>query len=199
MNAEGLDIGRRVEAARPHSVNSARGFAAHRLYFKTAGERFCSAPFGFRAARIAPGSPSPSVSLARGIAGAIMEKREKPVLLRSIEDLADAKELRSVISMELARSPIDESALRCAVWSFVGTERRAGVPPALVITRLTGLIDDAAIVPMSSHLSLTRHVILWCVEEYFGCLGGNMLGGAELDDDMPAREALSGSAAVSGR
>jgi hypothetical protein len=174
--------------------------SAHTRYTsKTAGERLCSAPFGLRAALIAPGSPSPFGQPARGIAGAIMKTKEKPVLLRTTEDLAEAKELRSVISMVLFRSPIDESALRCAVWNFVGTERSAGVPPALVITRLTGLIDDATIVPMSSRLSLTRDVILWCVEEYFGCLGGNVLGGAALDDEIPAAEALSDSAAVSRR
>jgi hypothetical protein len=126
-----------------------------------------------------------------------MDKREKPILLRSTEDLADAKELRSVISMVLADSPIEESALRCAVWSFVGNERRAGVPPALVITRLSGLIDDSAVAPMSLRLALTRRVILWCVEEYFSCLGGNVLGGAVLEDDIPTVEAMSGSAAVS--
>lgn len=106
-----------------------------------------------------------------------MEKTREPVVLRSVEDLADARELRSVISTVLARTPVDESALRCAVWSFVGNERGAGVPPALVITRLTNLIDDAGLVPMSSRLSLTRRVILWCVEEYFGCLGGDVLAG----------------------
>ena len=105
-----------------------------------------------------------------------MYKTRNAVRLRSVEDLADAKELRSVISMALTSAPINESMLRCAVWSFVGTERRAGVPPALVITRLTGLIDDAGIVPFSTRLALTRRVILWCVEEYFGCLGGDVLG-----------------------
>jgi hypothetical protein len=112
-----------------------------------------------------------------------MEKLAKPVL-RSVEDLADAKELRSVISVLLKRTPVDEEALRCAVWSFVGNERGAGVPPALVITRLTDLIDDA-VVPMSSRLSLTRRVILWCVEEYFGCLGGNPLGAAMVSGESP--------------
>lgn len=104
-----------------------------------------------------------------------MEKKGSGASLRSVEDLADAKEQRSLISMVLTNDPIDESALRCAVWTFVGTERRAGVPPALVITRLTGLIDNAAIEPMSARLALTRSVILWCVEEYFGCLGGDVL------------------------
>ena len=98
-----------------------------------------------------------------------------PVLLRSVEDLADAKQLRSAMASILEKSPIDEAALRCAVWSFVGVERRAGVPPALVITRLTDVIDAASVVPMSAQLALTRRIILWCVEEYFGCLGGDVL------------------------
>ncbi len=96
-------------------------------------------------------------------------------VLRSVEDLADAKQLRSAITAVLDRTPLDEAALRCAVWSFVGTERRAGVPPALVITRLTGLIDASSSMPTSVQLALTRRVILWCVEEYFGRLGGDVL------------------------
>jgi hypothetical protein len=104
-----------------------------------------------------------------------MMKTRTPVLLRSVEDLADAKELRSVISAALSTAPVDDHALRCAVWNFVGTERRAGVPPALVITRLTDLIDDANITPTPVRQALTRRVILWCVEEYFGHLGGDAL------------------------
>jgi hypothetical protein len=104
-----------------------------------------------------------------------MNKRRNSVLLRSVEDLADAKDLRAVVSAALNAAPIDDHTLRCAVWSFVGTERRAGVPPALVITRLTGLIDDANITPMQTRLALTRRMILWCVEEYFGHLGGDAL------------------------
>jgi hypothetical protein len=102
-----------------------------------------------------------------------MDGSHGTVLLRTVDDLADAKDLRAVISTALADKPIDEHALRCAVWSFVGTERRADVPPALVIVRLTGLIDNANIVPTSVRLALTRRVILWCVEEYFGHLGGD--------------------------
>ena len=116
-----------------------------------------------------------------------MNKTPSGVLLRSVEDLADVKELRSAISKVLASAPIDESALRCAIWSFVGVERRAGVPPALVITRLTTLIDGGNITPVSRHLELTRSVILWCVEEYFGCLGGDMLA----INPAPAAESLA--------
>jgi hypothetical protein len=97
------------------------------------------------------------------------------VILRSVEDLADAKELRSVISDALASTPVDDQALRCAVWSFVGVERRAGVPPALVIARLTSLVDAANITPAATHLAITKSIILWCVEEYFGHLGGDVL------------------------
>ncbi len=104
-----------------------------------------------------------------------MNGARNPILLRSVEELADAKELRAVISEALANTPINEQTLRCAVWSFVGAERRAGIPPALVIMRLTGLIDSANIVPMSARVALTRRVILWCVEEYFGHLGGDAL------------------------
>jgi hypothetical protein len=104
-----------------------------------------------------------------------MDKSPSPTLLRSVEDLADAKELRSVISAVLASAPINENALRCAVWSFVGVERRAGVPPALVITRLTSLVDAANLASVAVHVSLTRSVILWCVEEYFGHLGADIL------------------------
>jgi hypothetical protein len=104
-----------------------------------------------------------------------MDKPQGSVPLRSVDDLADAKDLRAVISAGLANMPVDEHALRCAVWSFVGTERRAGVPPALVIVRLTGLVDRSSIVPVSARLALTRNMILWCVEEYFGHLGGDVL------------------------
>lgn len=97
------------------------------------------------------------------------------VLPRSVEDLADAKELRSAIAAVLGNSPVDEQALRRAVWSFVGAERRAGVPPAQVITRLTGLIAAANVVPISACVGLTQRVILWCVEAYFGRLGGDAM------------------------
>ena len=96
-------------------------------------------------------------------------------LLRSYEDLADAKELRAAISKVLATGPIDERQLRCAVWTFVGAERRAGVPPAIIIMRLTGLIDNARITPFEHARALTRRTVLWCVEEYFGHLGGDAL------------------------
>ena len=113
-----------------------------------------------------------------------MANTQRTVLLRSEEDVADAMELRAAISAALVVNPMSEHAVRCAVWSFVGTERRAGVPPALVITRLMSLIEDATITPMSARLELTRLVTLWCVEEYFGRLGGDALG-IDHSHDLP--------------
>jgi hypothetical protein len=133
-------------------------------------------------------SPSPSGQPARGFFGGQMKNVQPPVLLRSVEDLNDAKELRLVIAAVLGKPSIDEMALRCAVWVFVGTERRAGVPPEVVIGRLTTLVDDANVGPLSARLALKRQVILWCVEEYFGHLGG---------DAMDPAGAESGSACAS--
>lgn len=119
-----------------------------------------------------------------------MYSTRNPSKLRSVDDLADAKDLRSVISQALTRTPIDESAIRCAVWSFVGAERRAGVPAVLVIARLSGLIHGAANVPASTRFALTHRAIRWCVEEYFGCLGGDVLG-ADTSGSSAALEAHS--------
>jgi hypothetical protein len=99
----------------------------------------------------------------------------KVVAARSVDDLADAGELSTVVSRLLTEAPLDEQALRCAVWNFVGVERRADVPASLVIARLTDLIDQAPISPFAARAPLTRRVILWCVEEYFGHLGGDAL------------------------
>ena len=100
------------------------------------------------------------------------------VASRSVEDLADVRDLRSVISAALSADPIDERRLRCAVWTFVGVERRAGVPPAIIIMRLTNLVVGARVIPPERSRALAKRTTLWCVEEYFGRLGGNALAEA---------------------
>jgi hypothetical protein len=164
----------RQESRRSTGANWIRALLGQVGYLSTtAGERLCPAPFGFRIAR--RGFPSPSGQPARGIVGGPVANTRSTVLLRSVEDLAEAKELRAAISAALGEAPMNEHTLRCAVWSFVEHERRAGVPPALVIVRLTALIDGAKISPTSAHLALTNRVILWCAEAYFGHLGGDAL------------------------
>jgi hypothetical protein len=102
-------------------------------------------------------------------------------VLRTVEDLADAKDLRAAVSASLDAGTIEDDTLRCAVWNLVGNERRAGVPPAMIIVRLTALIDESKLSP-AMRLPLTRRVILWCVEEYFGHLGGTALDDRALAD-----------------
>ena len=94
---------------------------------------------------------------------------------RSVEGIADSADLRSVLSTALALQPVDESALRRGVWTYVGGEREAGVPPGHVIMALTRVIEEADLKAHDDRLAITRRVILWCVEAYFGHLGGDVV------------------------
>ncbi len=96
---------------------------------------------------------------------------------RTLAQHEDTQDLESVISAALAASPIDESMLRRGVWTYVGEERHAGTSPGRVILTLTELIERS---PSNSHMeqqAVMRRVILWCVEAYFGHLGGEIDGG----------------------
>ena len=95
---------------------------------------------------------------------------------RTADELIDAADLRAAISEALNASPIDEDALRRAVWTFVGTERHAGTTPGHVIIALTELMTQAQITSIAERQAATRSVILWCVEAYFGHLGGDVHG-----------------------
>ena len=109
-----------------------------------------------------------------------MARRERPAPEdRSIEAIADSADLRSVLSAALTAQPLDESALRRGVWTYVGGERDAGVPPGHVIMALTRVIEEANLTPHERRLTVTRRVILWCVEAYFGHLGGDVVGREE--------------------
>jgi hypothetical protein len=110
---------------------------------------------------------------------------------RTLSAIADSDELRSVISGALGATPIDEAMLRRGVWTYVGAERHAGTSPGHVIMALTELIDEATIAPVAARQALTRRVILWCVEAYFGHLGGDVVGrdGMALSDAPVAERA----------
>jgi len=101
----------------------------------------------------------------------------------SFEQVSDAQDLRSVISAALAKTPVDERSLRRGVWTYVGAERDVGASPAQVIVALTQLVDASAVAPRSVREGVTRRVILWCVEAYFGHLGGET--GGHLDEAPP--------------
>jgi hypothetical protein len=97
----------------------------------------------------------------------------------SFEQLADAHDLRSVIVVALASVPVDERSLRRGVWTYVVAERDVGTPAGNVIVALTQLVDASAVAPVSLRRDVTRRVILWCVEAYFGHLGGESGGNGE--------------------
>ena len=106
-----------------------------------------------------------------------MVRKQNTLLLRSVEERADARQLRARIATALMQVPKNEFALRSAVGDFVEAERRSGVSPAVVISRLAALIEDAEVSPPAAHLRLSRCVILWCVESYFGPVDGEVLPG----------------------
>jgi hypothetical protein len=111
--------------------------------------------------------------------------RQPTRTLAHVEDTAD---LAAVISAALAQRPLDEAALRRGVWTYVGEERQSGTAPGRVILALTELIDSSGTATTTmERLAVTRRVILWCVEAYFGHLGGDDLGhrGRRLDDPPP--------------
>jgi hypothetical protein len=95
---------------------------------------------------------------------------------RTLAQHRDARDLRAVVVDALAATPIDEQALRDGVWTYVRGERQIGVAPGVVILALTDMVERARIVPEDARIARTRDVILWCVEAYFGRLGGTDVG-----------------------
>ena len=95
---------------------------------------------------------------------------------RTVAQFNDAKDFRTVIVDALTATPVDERALRDGVWTFVRAERDVGVAPGIVILALTEMVEAAKLEPHEVALKRTRQVILWCVESYFGHLGGESVG-----------------------
>lgn len=91
--------------------------------------------------------------------------------LATLEELIDAGDLRSVIAAALAADPIDDQSLRRGVWAYVCGARDLGTPPGQVIVTLTTLVDASSIAPADVRTRVTRNVILWCVDAYFGHIG----------------------------
>ena len=112
---------------------------------------------------------------------------------RTLDQHRDAGDLRAVIVEALAAAPIDEQALRDGVWTYVRGARQVGVAPGVVILALTDMVERAKIVPDVARIAWTRDVILWCVEAYFGQLGGVAVGrdreaSVDVSVDEPVQE-----------
>ena len=100
----------------------------------------------------------------------------RPARELTLEEIEDAQDLRSVIATALASTSVDQDALRKAVWTYVGAKRDVGARPGTVIVTLTELVEASPVAPRSVRDDLTRRVLLWCVEAYFGHLGGEGVG-----------------------
>jgi hypothetical protein len=84
----------------------------------------------------------------------------------------NAEDLAAVITTALAAAPIEIASLRRGVWTYVTEEHDAGTSPGRVILALTELIDASVRTSTMEREAITKRVILWCVEAYFGQLGG---------------------------
>src|SRR5438309_1793093 len=100
---------------------------------------------------------------------------------RTPSELREAQDFESVIAAALAAEPMDESMLRRGVWTYVGEERLAGTSPGRVILALTELIEASKTTSKMEQAAVMRRVILWCVEAYFGHLGGQIDGPERAD------------------
>ena len=75
---------------------------------------------------------------------------------------------RSVIASALDARPFDEESVHDCVCTYVRAERDRGRSPGEVIVALTELVEQRGIVAPKARHALTRQVIPWCVEAYFG-------------------------------
>jgi len=92
------------------------------------------------------------------------------------DEIDDAQDLRSIIVTALSATPVDLESLRHAVWTWVRAERDVGARPGTVVDRLTEIVDASPVARGSARVEVTRRVILWCVEAYFGHYGGEGVG-----------------------
>src|SRR3954471_4074507 len=110
---------------------------------------------------------------------------QPPKETRTLAQAEDTTDLEAVISAALTTSPIDITALRRGVWTYVGEERHLGTSPGWVILELTKLIDAWVFKSAMERAAVTKRVILWCVEAYFGQLGGDTAWKRAEDDVTP--------------
>ena len=106
-----------------------------------------------------------------------------------LDSVEDALDLRSVIAAALDADPVNQESLRHGVWTYVRAEHAVGTPPGSVILVLTELVAASTVCPPPVQHALTRQVILWCVEAYFGYLGGEVGGDARHAVSNPATSA----------
>ena len=113
--------------------------------------------------------------------------RRNPALTVSTGRPAAVEDLRGAISDALWEKPIDDTALREAVWTNAAAELSLGTPLGYVIVVVTELVDAANITPISVRYHVTRQVTLWTIEKYFGDRGAPFSTDPMADPDDEVR------------
>ena len=75
---------------------------------------------------------------------------------------------RSIIAHILAKRPFDEESVHDCVCTYVRAERDSGRSASDVIVALSALVERPGATSAAVRHTLTRCVIPWCVEAYFG-------------------------------
>jgi len=91
-----------------------------------------------------------------------------PAGARSPDSIADSAKLRAMLGAALAARPVDLTALRGAVSTYVNGVRDAGVSPMYAISVLRRVVEDARLTPPEQSQMVVRHMVVWCVEGYLG-------------------------------
>ena len=91
---------------------------------------------------------------------------------RSSSHLWLMSDYRSVIAHALAKRPFDEESVHDCVCTYVRAERDIGRSASDVIVALSELVERPGTAPAAVRHALTRRVIPWCVEAYFGMPNG---------------------------
>lgn len=110
--------------------------------------------------------------------------------LPGVDDLADVEDLRLVIAAALRARPLDDQSLRRGVWAYVCAARQLGMAPGDVIMTLTLLVEGSSTGARTDRDAITRRVILWCVDAYFGQLGERVGEGVSVRAPAPSVETL---------
>jgi hypothetical protein len=74
----------------------------------------------------------------------------------------------SVLAYSLAKRPFDEESVHDCVCTYVRAERDNGRSAGDVIVALSALVERPGGASAAVRHTLTRRVIPWCVEAYFG-------------------------------
>ena len=114
-----------------------------------------------------PASPVPLVT-----GSPVTRQRIPRAPTRTLAQFEQSQHLELAIAEALAARPIDESMLRVSIYHYVSEEGHAGTSAGRITVALADMVEQSKVALTTEQQAVTRRVILWCVEAYFGSLGG---------------------------